>query len=386
MMDATRLRIAVLIRKFSFHAGGAERYAAELVRHLSATHDIHVFAQDLEADLPGVTLHKVPLLCRRPRWINQIFFSAWTRLHTRHGFDLVHSHDNVAHGDVQTVHVYPLSHLWFHEAKTWSQRAWRWLTLLISPRLLTYWWLERLRLAPRRGRWVVAVSEPVRQVLQQLANINPTLAVLTPGIAGTHPTNALQQRQAQDVLGLPPNTTWLLWIGNNVTKKGLPGLIEALSRLPDHVGLMLAGTSRPKTEWQRLAEQCGVRHRIVDIGVRDDIQTAYQACDLLVHPTLEDTYGMVVLEAMSHGRPVVVSDARYCGIAADLVHDQDACILRDPLDVTTLVNVIQHALLPPNQARLSAAALAWSEQRLWPKVAQLQDTIYRQALKARDDA
>ncbi|WP_262356029.1 glycosyltransferase, partial [Bordetella pertussis] len=54
--------------------------------------------------------------------------------------------------------------------------------------------------------------------------------------------------------------------------------------------------------------------------------------DIYVHPTLNDSYGMAPLEAMSHGLPVVVSSADYCGFAQYLADGRDALILRDPRD------------------------------------------------------
>lgn len=389
-MHNQRLRVAVLIRQFSFQAGGAERYAAALVRELSQRHDVHVFAQDLRAEVPGVTLHAVPLLCRRPRWLNQLYYSWWTWRRTRTGFDVVHSHDNVAHGDVQTVHVYPLRYLWFRTAHTVWERIRRTLGLCLSPRLLTYWWLERSRFQPQPGRWAVAVSEPVRQVLAELPGAHCPVAMIAPGIEQTHPVEASQRaadrQQARAELGLSADAgerTLLLWVGNDGIKKGLPGLIEALAHLPVSVGLLLAGTSRPKALWQRQAQALGVLDRIVDIGVRDDIAVAYRACDVLVHPTLEDTYGMVVHEAMSHGRPVVVSGPRHCGIAASLTHGMNAYLLDDPTDVNALWQAIEAVLQPSMTQHLSHQAIVWAQQHCWAESAQRLEELYFLSLQER---
>jgi len=59
----------------------------------------------------------------------------------------------------------------------------------------------------------------------------------------------------------------------------------------------------------------GQGSRVYFLGALSSVDVAYQAADCLVHPTLEDTFAMVVLEALAHGLPVVVSSARYCGIA-----------------------------------------------------------------------
>jgi UDP-glucose:(heptosyl)LPS alpha-1,3-glucosyltransferase len=57
----------------------------------------------------------------------------------------------------------------------------------------------------------------------------------------------------------------------------------------------------------------------------------YHNVDALIHPTLVDTYGMAVLEAMSAKLPVIVSNKKYCGFTEHLDNDQ-ALILDNPKD------------------------------------------------------
>ncbi|MDD5472307.1 MAG: glycosyltransferase, partial [Sideroxydans sp.] len=107
---ARRLRIAVLNRQFSATGGGAERYSMALVAQLAAQHEIHVFAQHIDHDVPGVSYHRVSKLVSRPRWLNQLWYAGVTWWATRRGFDVVHSHENTWHGQVQTVHVLPIKY------------------------------------------------------------------------------------------------------------------------------------------------------------------------------------------------------------------------------------------------------------------------------------
>ena len=73
-----RLKIAVLIKRF-VKTGGAERYAMEVVRRLAWKHDMHVFAHEwiYDGDEP-IVFHKVPRLCVKPAWANQLLFSYLT--------------------------------------------------------------------------------------------------------------------------------------------------------------------------------------------------------------------------------------------------------------------------------------------------------------------
>ena len=222
-----RLRVAVLARIFSTSAGGAERYCASLVKHHSSQHEIHVFAQDIRTQYPQVVFHQVPLFCRRPRWLNQIAFATYTWWQTRKGFDVVHSHENTWHGDVQTIHVLPFSYSWFVNRHGISLFL-KTLQLITSPRLLTYWVLEKLRMQHQPGRFLVAVSEPVKTVLNKDLKLKMEhIHVISPGIEATHVHSSAEKMQARLDLGLPMQGKCLLWVGNNAIKKGLPTLLEA---------------------------------------------------------------------------------------------------------------------------------------------------------------
>ena len=176
-----RLRIAVLNRHFGRRFGGAESYSVALVEQLAARHDLHVFAQEFDHPGLGITLHPVPRPLAKPRWLNQLWYAAWTWQATRRGFDVVHSHENTWHGDLQTVHVRPFKIGLFHDRKG-LRRVLRWLSLFTSPRLLTYWWLEAGRFSPRPHRHIVATSGQV-----MAPGVTPAAARASDGRPGRRP-------------------------------------------------------------------------------------------------------------------------------------------------------------------------------------------------------
>ena len=371
-----RLRVAVLARIFSTSAGGAERYCASLVKHLAPQHEIHVFAQDIRTQYPQVVFHHVPLFCRRPRWLNQIAFATYTWWQTRKGFDVVHSHENTWHGDVQTIHVLPFSYLWFVNRHGFNL-LFKTLQLITSPRLLTYWVLEKLRMRHQLGRFLVAVSEPVKAVLNQdLKHKLEHICVISPGVERTHVHSSTEKMQARLDLGLPMQGKCLLWIGNNAIKKGLPTLLEALAQLPKDFFLVIVGSAAPEHKWCSQVTALGLDDRIFFKGVLDDMTLAYTAADLLVHPTLEDTFGMVVLEAMSHAVPAIVSSEQYCGISAELTHLNNAWILQDPIDAKALEKAIEKSLDSNTHEAMSQQAIAWAGTQDWQHLALAQEALY----------
>ena len=371
-----RLRIAVLARIFSTSAGGAERYCASLVKHLAPQHEIHVFAQDIRTQYPQVVFHQVPLFCRRPRWLNQIAFATYTWWQTRKGFDVVHSHENTWHGDVQTIHVLPFSYSWFVNRHGISLFL-KTLQLITSPRLLTYWVLEKLRMRHHPGRFLVAVSEPVKTVLNKDLKLKMEhIQVISPGIEATHVHSSTEKMQARLDLGLPMQGKCLLWVGNNAIKKGLPTLLEALAQLPKDIFLVIVGSATPENKWRSQVATLKLEDRIYFKGVLDDMTLAYTAADLLVHPSLEDTFGMVVLEAMSHAVPPIVSSAQYCGISAELTHFKNARILQEPLNSYALENAIEQSRESNTYQAMSQQAIAWAGTQDWSRLALAQEALY----------
>lgn len=381
---ARRLRIAVLNRQFSSTGGGAERYSIALVEQLAARHELHVFAQHIDHHWPGVHYHRVAKPLDRPRWLNQLWFAAATWWATRRGFDLVHSHENTWHGQVQTVHVLPVRYNLLH-GLAGVRLAMRWLKIATSPRLLVYLALERCRFSLRQPRALVATSATLRdQVLQAYPASQPCLRVVTPGVeAVPGRCSAPQQAAARAALGLPASGFGLLFVGNDYRKKGLDTLLEALARLPTDCFLAVVGNPAHIPAFKARSDSAGVAQRVYFLGSQQDMSVAYQAADALAHPTLEDTFAMVVLEAMAHGLPVVVSGARHCGIAGLLTHGQQALLLDDPRDAQALARALARLRREPALvAHLRAQALEFARQHLWSALAQQQERIYRELVKA----
>jgi UDP-glucose:(heptosyl)LPS alpha-1,3-glucosyltransferase len=378
-----RLKIAVLNRHFSPTGGGAERYSIALVELLAERHEIHVFAQHIQHSWPSVTYHPVSQHVVRPRWLNQLWYAGATWWATRRGFDIVHSHENTWHGNVQTMHVLPVKYNLFHGRQGMAY-VFRWLKLLTSPRLMVYLWLERQRLSTRQPRAIVVTSESlaVKMGLAYLAS-RPAIKVVTPGverIVGAATT--AQQLVARQRLGLPTSGQCVLFIGNDYRKKGLTTLLAALAQLPMSCYLAVVGSPKQIPQFKAQADAAGLANRVFFLGAQRHMGAVYAAADYLAHPTLEDTFAMVVLEAMAHGLPVIVSARRYCGISSLLTQEVNALILDDPTKVHELAKAIARLLDDaPLRDRLITSGLAFANQHSWAAVADDYDGIYRLVLR-----
>jgi len=253
-----------------------------------------------------------------------------------------------------------------------------------SPRLWTYAALEFFRFRISHKRLWVAVSKPLMQRLQHMRPPLPDsqLFSIAPGI---YP-RANEDRDTLQRTGFfadqTPSSKILLWVGNDAVKKNLQTVLKALSALDSSYKLLVVGKAAPLKNWQDQVVALGLADRVKFLGVVTAMDDVYASADLLLHPTLEDTFGMVVLEAMSHGLPVVVSSSEFCGIAADLQHGFNAYILADPMNPIEIKEATQALSQPLAHAKYKANSIAFANNCLWSDVAAQYEALYQQALSA----
>jgi UDP-glucose:(heptosyl)LPS alpha-1,3-glucosyltransferase len=193
------------------------------------------------------------------------------------------------------------------------------------------------------------------------------LDVITPGVDTVAGRASAEIRgQARRQLGLPDDAVLLLFVGNDLIRKGLPTLLQALVPIPIRIHLAVVGQGDALPSLKSQVERLGLGGRVHFLGSQRDMKPAYRAADVLIHPTREDSYGMVVLEAMAQGLPVVVSDTPFCGIAQDLQHGENALLLKDPSNVPQLTATLRTLLEDKDLAdRLSVSALTFAQGLLW---------------------
>ena len=373
-----RLRIAVLNRAFSTTGGGAERYSIALVEQLAARHEIHVFAQEIDHAWPEVHYHQVSSPLLKPRWVNQLWFAVCTWRLTRNGFDVIHSHENTWHGNVHTVHVLPVKYNLFKRAKGWRLFANR-IKVCISPRLLVYLALERFRFSFPNQKKVVVTSDRLKSIVEMTyPGCREIISVITPGITmPLSPVTRMRKETARMLLGLPIEGHCILFVANDFRKKGLDALLRAIALCPKNFVLAVVGNNLQRGSYAEQIKKLNLCDRIFFIGILKDIAPAYEAADCLAHPTLEDTFAMVVLEAMSYALPVVVSGVKHCGISSLLQHGVNAWIVDDPTDVYKLREALEEAVIESGIKNcVGQSARKFATHFQWTSLSMAQELIY----------
>jgi UDP-glucose:(heptosyl)LPS alpha-1,3-glucosyltransferase len=185
--------------------------------------------------------------------------------------------------------------------------------------------------------------------------------VLPPGISPDRraPPNAAEIRKAfRDEWGIEPEESVTLMVGSGFKTKGLDRSIRALAALPEsernRTWLFVVGRGRARS-FTRLAARLGVGARLRLVGGRDDIGRFMLGADVLLHPARTETYGMVLLEAMASGLPVLVSEA--CGYACHVRQADAGLVIPAPFHQTALDSLLVRMLDRSAQNRWRKAGL-----------------------------
>jgi glycosyltransferase involved in cell wall biosynthesis len=143
----------------------------------------------------------------------------------------------------------------------------------------------------------------------------------------------------------PADPIWgwrLLVAGRLDPRKGIETAITALAQLPQHAQLLVAGggDASERTRLEQLAEQLGVGPRVRFSGPLDrrTLAAAYAASDAVLFPvTWDEPWGLVPLEAMGVGRPVVATGR---GGSAEYLEDGENCLLFEAGDAAALAAAV----------------------------------------------
>jgi glycosyltransferase involved in cell wall biosynthesis len=150
---------------------------------------------------------------------------------------------------------------------------------------------------------------------------------------------------ARAKLGLSNSTKLVLNIGRLSEEKGQKYLIEAVKNIiacNDDVLVIIGGTGPLKNKLDQKIKDFDLQNNIKLIGfIPDDLISIWMnACDLFVLPSLSESFGIVQIEALSCGKPVI---ATRNGASEEIIINDKLGILVEPKDSEDLKLAIQHA-------------------------------------------
>jgi glycosyltransferase involved in cell wall biosynthesis len=115
--------------------------------------------------------------------------------------------------------------------------------------------------------------------------------------------------------GFDPEEKMILFLGKITPRKGLQHIIPAIARLPKNTRLVIAGNDMGYgAKIRSLIEEYRLRDRVLWTGLLDDRQKfeALTDADLTVYPSINEAFGLVPLESILAGTPVIVCSGDGC--------------------------------------------------------------------------
>ena len=368
-------KIAVVIPQYR-RIGGAENVAFQLCERLAGMpeFEIHVFARKWDAGLSEIIFHKIPMI-HFPRWLQPVSFAAFAkRKMAGLSLDLIHSHERIFAMDVMTFHGIPHS-AWIRDMRRKHLSGFDRATC----------WVEQKGLRNPDLKMILPVSSLVKNALLAAYSIPETrISVMHPGVdvaRFSRPDAESCRKRIRIQFGLAPSDIVMLFVGMNFEIKRLDLVIQGIAGVSvmerPNVKLLILGKGNP-APYRKMASELGVGNQIMFAGVVSDIESWYPAGDIFVMPSVMDTFGLVVLEAMAAGLPVIISPT--VGAADLVIQDDNGIILPDAPSASDMTTAITRLLNPGIRRNMGGNARRTASRHDWNAVSTRLADIYRHVI------
>ena len=315
--------------------GGVERVMVECLNFLAGRpHEVHAFASEWDRGVlrPEVICHDVPARALLAAGQVNRFRHASARAIAALGPEVTGSFG---------VAAAPGSVVWMqsvHAAWIDVSRRTRTVREQIKQRLNPFHPMilraEKQMLAGRQYRRLIALTSQVRDDLATFYDVPAAdVDILPNGFSREefNPSNRRRDRaEARRQLEFSPEAKVIVFVANESERKGLPQLLRAVARLRDPALHVLAVGRFDPAPGRQLAGSLGLGSRVRFPGASAQVASSYAAADLFALPTQYEAWGLVIVEAMACGLPVLTS--RLAGAAVAVAEGETGALLDEPRD------------------------------------------------------
>jgi glycosyltransferase involved in cell wall biosynthesis len=196
----------------------------------------------------------------------------------------------------------------------------------------------------------VGNSEPAAQRFIELG-ADPRRVFRAPHSTNIAPFQAVaRQRFATTATSEPPT---VLHVGRLIPRKGVDRLLRAMAAVSSDtpMRLVIVGSGPEEARLRELAAVLGIAPAVEFKGFVDQpgLPAVYAAADIFAMPTLDDPFGMVLLEAAAAGLPLVASP--FAGASVDLVEDGRSGFVAEPNDTSAWSDALRRLARDPDLRR-----------------------------------
>lgn len=312
--------------------GGISRHCEGLAREIAKSgHNVHIVTLEFPGAPPyeevdGVKIHRVPIELGHPNFIiwtllfNHFMEKKIADISKNEKIDIIHAHDwLVAPASISSKHYLrvPLVSTIHSTEVGRAQGLYNPDSFLIDG---FEWWLTY------ESKRVIVTSYAMKSELEGHFRLpSEKIDVIPNGIDISRYEINVDRNNVKRRFGIDPSERIILFIGRLVPQKGVEYLIMAAPKIfgqHPEARIVIVGDGWVKDNLWNLARSTGYPHKITFLGFLSDqdVIELTMSSDVLVIPSIYEPFGIVALEGMAAGVPVVASNVG--GLAEIIEHDR----------------------------------------------------------------
>lgn len=335
------MNIAFCLYKY-FPYGGLQRdFLRVALTVASRGHHVQVFTQSWQGERPeGLEIILVPVTSRTNHGKNEQYYQWVQNYLTQHPVDRV-----VGFNKMPGLDVYYAADVCYAE-KVAREKG---FFYKLTRRYRHYSAFEKAVFQQGAGTTLLMLTDKqIGDFKHHYQTESQRFCILPPGIYpdrkySQQPENSRQVVREKNGIGL--DQYLLLQVGSDFKRKGVPRTLQALASLPDVIRhrtrLMVVGQDKAD-RYRAQARQLGVEEQVQFFSGRDDVAELMSAADLLLHPAVQEAAGIVLLEAVVAGLPVLTTEV--CGYAGYINAAQCGVVIPEPFEQENLNTALFDAL------------------------------------------
>ncbi len=326
---------------------------------VNAGHEVTIYTGEWRGDQPDERI-KVEILPSRG-WLNhqrhQSLIHGMQQALVNHPVDLVVGFNRMAGLDVYYA-ADPCYMQRAHEERSWLYR--------LTGRYRFFAEAERSVMGIQSDCRILLLTEREKHDFQQwYGTPDARFHLLPPSIPLEKFANKNREQcraYARQQFNLPADANIVLTVGSAFVRKGVDRAIDAIAGLPkalqDNTWLIAIGEYESNSNIEAYCEKRGVTHRCIHVGGRADVADLMVGADIFAHPARSELAGIVLIEAMTAGLPVLVTDV--CGYASHIAQADAGLVLSSPYSQADMNHVLATMLESPQRSKWQANGQAYT--------------------------